>query len=297
MCLGVASELEVGVGANAYRYNGIEHLEEYGLDLAFYRSYDPAIGRWMQVDPAAESFSSITPYNGMGNNPVLFTDLLGDSIKITNQNAYRGDARSALLSSLGDWTGLNLSISSEGIISYEMDEKGRPVISRGENGKKKGSKSARKTLINAINHEDMVTFEFGGGGSRVFPGTNTGVIDYGNHSFRLGPKLPGNRAEISSDLNSMTWEVGGIFLHELLHTQVGGGYLDEPNGRINDDRPGPTVRRVNRMRRQINRSLGMRMTYRPVEIGEYDYLAFSRHGRRQIRRGVAPTSMWIRYRN
>jgi len=66
---------------NRYQYNGIEHEEEIGLDLAFFRSYDPAIGRWMQVDPAASSFPSMSPYTGMGNNPLVITDALGDSIR------------------------------------------------------------------------------------------------------------------------------------------------------------------------------------------------------------------------
>nr|WP_121274310.1 RHS repeat-associated core domain-containing protein [Pedobacter schmidteae] len=33
--------------------------------------YDPAIGRWMNVDPYAEFHS---PYVGMGNNPISLID-------------------------------------------------------------------------------------------------------------------------------------------------------------------------------------------------------------------------------
>lgn len=50
--------------------------------MAFYRSYDASIGRWMQVDPLSEKYYSLTPYNGMGNNPVLITDPMGDSLKM-----------------------------------------------------------------------------------------------------------------------------------------------------------------------------------------------------------------------
>jgi len=69
-----------------YRFNGIEHVEELGLDMAFYRSYDPAIGRWLQVDPKAESFATMSPYTGMGNNPILYTDYLDDSIRVAQEH-------------------------------------------------------------------------------------------------------------------------------------------------------------------------------------------------------------------
>ncbi|MEM6376684.1 MAG: RHS repeat-associated core domain-containing protein, partial [Bacteroidota bacterium] len=65
---------------NRYRFNGIEHEELAGLDLALYRSLDPALGRWMQVDPAAVSIASISPYQSMGNNPIRYSDPNGDFI-------------------------------------------------------------------------------------------------------------------------------------------------------------------------------------------------------------------------
>ncbi|MCB9292371.1 MAG: hypothetical protein H6559_04455 [Lewinellaceae bacterium] len=65
---------------SAYRYNGIEHTPELGLGVynAFYRTLDPATARWWQVDPAAESFYGMTPYNAMGNSPAVFSDPEGD---------------------------------------------------------------------------------------------------------------------------------------------------------------------------------------------------------------------------
>ena len=53
--------------SNRYRYNGIERNEELGLDLAFYRSDDPAVGRWMQIDPQASKYPSMNPYNASGH--------------------------------------------------------------------------------------------------------------------------------------------------------------------------------------------------------------------------------------
>src|SRR6056297_3381182 len=37
-------------------------------------------GRWLQVDPEAEKFYPLTPYNSMGNNPVSMVDPDGDAI-------------------------------------------------------------------------------------------------------------------------------------------------------------------------------------------------------------------------
>ncbi|OAV43421.1 RHS repeat-associated core domain-containing protein [Lewinella sp. 4G2] len=82
MCLGVVEGGKVGVGELLYRYNGIERNEELELDLAFYRSYDATIGRWLQVDPLLEKFTALSPYNGMGNNPIYYNDPLGDDISI-----------------------------------------------------------------------------------------------------------------------------------------------------------------------------------------------------------------------
>ena len=69
---------------NAYLYNGIERNEDHGLnwDIAVFRSYDPAIGRWCQVDPQAEKYYSISPFNGMGNNPLILVDPLGDTTRL-----------------------------------------------------------------------------------------------------------------------------------------------------------------------------------------------------------------------
>ena len=66
--------------AYRYKYNGIEEIDDFGLDLSFatFRTLDPAIGRWLQVDPAAEKYPGMNPYNSMGNNPMSFNDPQGD---------------------------------------------------------------------------------------------------------------------------------------------------------------------------------------------------------------------------
>src|SRR5690606_7900335 len=64
-----------------YAYSGMEWQPELGLDLYDFgaRNYDPAIGRWLNVDPLAEEFAGWTPYHYVHNNPINLIDPTGMS--------------------------------------------------------------------------------------------------------------------------------------------------------------------------------------------------------------------------
>ncbi|TEB40907.1 RHS repeat-associated core domain-containing protein, partial [Flavobacterium circumlabens] len=69
------------------KYNNKELQDELGLNMYDYgaRNYDPAIGRWMNIDPMAEKYFDITPYNYVANSPINSIDPDGmDKYIVTN---------------------------------------------------------------------------------------------------------------------------------------------------------------------------------------------------------------------
>ncbi|WP_440881294.1 RHS repeat domain-containing protein [Tenacibaculum sp. C7A-26P2] len=74
--------------AQKFGYNGKELNEELGIQWYDFgaRNYDAALGRWMNLDPLANKYYNLSPYNYTANNPILFKDPDGRYIDISGLN-------------------------------------------------------------------------------------------------------------------------------------------------------------------------------------------------------------------
>jgi RHS repeat-associated protein len=70
-----------------YGFNGMESIDEVSGAKNSYdfgaRLYDPRIGRWLSIDPLASKYPSLSPYNFVNNNPIIYVDIDGKDFVIT----------------------------------------------------------------------------------------------------------------------------------------------------------------------------------------------------------------------
>ena len=83
---GISSKASGNAPVNKAKFNGIEHNNDFDLNIydAFYRNLDPQVGRFWQIDPKPNE--AVSPYVAMLNNPIRFSDPLGDTTWLYNQN-------------------------------------------------------------------------------------------------------------------------------------------------------------------------------------------------------------------
>ena len=93
-----------------YKYNGKEYQDELELNMYDYgaRNYDPALGRFMTMDPLSEKFFPLTPYNYVANSPILLIDPNGEDWTINRTEDKSGRVHYQI-----NYTGAILNSSSK----------------------------------------------------------------------------------------------------------------------------------------------------------------------------------------
>ncbi len=107
--------------AYKYKYNGKEYQDELGLNMYDYgaRNYDPALGRWMNIDPLAEKAPAWSPYRYAFNNPLRYSDPTG---------LYEYDVNGKQISKLGGKTTHYRHQKDNSVIIQDVKSKQEQII-------------------------------------------------------------------------------------------------------------------------------------------------------------------------
>lgn len=89
---GMAFAESTDQGKQPYKYNGKEFDQMHGLNLYDYsaRYMEPTLGRFTTVDPLAEKYYSVSPYVYCMDNPLIYTDPSGDSVRVYTETQATG---------------------------------------------------------------------------------------------------------------------------------------------------------------------------------------------------------------
>ena len=148
---------------NKYKYNGMEEVQDLVLNWlspSKYRTYDPMIGRFLQIDPVIKEHES--PYDWNTNNPILYPDPTGaDSTQRANAIAKA-----------------SLYVAQNPGDTYPTDADKKALNFKGEPGEKVDCSGLVSKAIIAGGEPDPV----------LNPGTGNGVQRIRDNTTKVGGK-------------------------------------------------------------------------------------------------------------
>jgi hypothetical protein len=259
--------------------------------------YPPALGRFHTQDRFAENYYDLSPYQYGANNPVLMIDINGDSLNFSSAMVTDPTAVTNVTNDLQTQTGLTLTVDPKsGQMTYATttNKRGKTAaaVATDANGKKVGSRTARKMITKAIDNKNTVNVY-----ATNKMGSMGGGLQININSTQINQLISGT----SSDLESKTMGFGMTFLHELGHTDLGGSEVDPqtfttPSGTkaVNFGELGTNVPKMNRIRSQLGSSYGQRTSYGSMPIGGNTYLPFSTGAKSDLERGIVPANSYIK---
>ncbi len=201
-----------------YKYNGKELQDELGLNWHDYqaRNYDPALGRWFNIDTASELSRRFSPYTYVLNNPLRFIDpdgMIADDVIARDEQSQKN-------------------------IKNQLKKEDQKYVQFDENGKlntkllneAKSNSSNLKNLRVLANSE--TTYAFSSSDSYETFDTDTGevvnkelVASNGTKGITLFNEKVGKNSEISIDENvnivvnnkASERETAKTTAHEIVH--------------------------------------------------------------------------------
>jgi RHS repeat-associated protein len=108
-----ARSRSVKAAGKRYRYSAKERDEETGLGYHGARYYVPWLGRWASVDPLFAESPQASPYMGIGDNPVMFTDQDGRQLTAMERTIDR-NARELMTGQISEREWKDRSIAQSG---------------------------------------------------------------------------------------------------------------------------------------------------------------------------------------
>ena len=167
----------------------------------FYRSHDPQIGRWLQIDPKVDKFYDLTPYMAMGNNPVSIIDPRGDEIPITVYDDNGNQVKKNKVTR-GQIAKLKTMFQKEYGINVKYNKKNGTLVYKGEaKTDLRVSADAKEAMTNQLAKgtisENKVAI-----GSGLAADTKSGTVSFGNKpgdadKLMLGPAFTDKNSKTS----------------------------------------------------------------------------------------------------
>ena len=263
-----------------YKYIGKELDRTHGLDWYDHgaRHYDPVTGRWNTMDKMCEKYYDVSPYASCGDDPVNYTDITGDTIDMKHvlilDKIYNTNVNDKINTDLSFLTGLTISTSPNGVMTYAKDNEGHPII----NSVESSSAIAREQIIKLIN---------GGNISITFSMEKNSATPHDGNWINLGFSQITSFIKNSNNVDSRTLGWGMTFLHESFHTSAGGAFQDLSI----PFQTGDVVDRMNAIRQELNTvglNMGNRESYPSISIGGIKYIPFDKSSARHLKDGDVP---------
>jgi RHS repeat-associated protein len=123
---GISSKAAGKLENKKSKYNGYELNTDFDLNIyeTFYRTHDPQLGRFWQLDPKAVNDES--PYVAMGDNPVLHFDILGDDLEVATDKQSKDDINDLTRKKNQKY----IKISDAGTVTIDFGKKSQKKIDK-----------------------------------------------------------------------------------------------------------------------------------------------------------------------